>query len=107
MNLPCEHPAESLGGCLDRALRRIVAEIREGLRHGHFKYTLTCDVIGAGRRRLILRAGKHYQFVIPGEECAPADRPKSPGDRHLLDAFASRDPDTHPLGGSANNSNDS
>jgi hypothetical protein len=100
-------PGQDVSGTRDRAVNRILAEIDEGLRHGHFKYTLACDLIGAGRRRLILRAGKHYQFVIPGEECAPADRPKSPRDRRLLDAFASHDPDTHPLGGSANNSNDS
>jgi hypothetical protein len=58
----------------DQAVRRLLAEIREGLRHGYFKYTLTCEVIGHGRRRLELRAGKNYQFVIPAEDCESAAR---------------------------------
>jgi hypothetical protein len=53
----------------DRALTRVLAEIHAGLRHGYFEYTLTCEVIGRGRRRLVLHAGKNYQFVIPAEEC--------------------------------------
>src|SRR6266508_2764864 len=54
---------------LDRALQRIVAEIHEGLRHGFFSYSLDCEVVGQERRRLTLRAGKSYQFVIPQEQC--------------------------------------
>lgn len=71
-------------GNVERALRHVLAEIRDGLRHGHFEYVLTCEVIGQGRRRLVLRAGKSYQFVLPVEECATdrtdrADR--DPGDQ--------------------------
>jgi hypothetical protein len=55
-------------------LRRVVAEIAEGLRHGYFEYTLSCDMTGHGRRRLVLRAGKHYQFVLPAEDCESAAR---------------------------------
>ncbi len=57
---------------VDRALRRILAEIHDGLRHGFFELTVTCEVIGQERRRLILRAGKSHQFVIPKEECVRA-----------------------------------
>ena len=53
----------------DRALSRIWAEVHAGLRHGYFSFTLTCDVISHGRRRLVLHAGKNHQFVIPAEEC--------------------------------------
>jgi hypothetical protein len=53
----------------DRALRRILAELHDGLRHGFFELTVTCEVIGQERRRLTLRAGKSHQFVIPKEEC--------------------------------------
>lgn len=56
----------------DRALQRVVTEIREGLRHGYFDYGVSCEVIGQGRRRLQLRAGKNYQFVIPADECEKA-----------------------------------
>ena len=54
---------------VDRALDRVLAEIRDGLRHGFFELTLTCEVVGQERRRLTLQAGKSYQFVIPKDEC--------------------------------------
>ena len=57
---------------MDCAFRRVVEEIEAGLRHGYFDFSLSCEVIGQGRRRLHLRAGKNYQFVIPGEECESA-----------------------------------
>jgi hypothetical protein len=53
----------------DRALSRVLAELRDGLRHGYFEYTLTCEVVGQERRRMTLRAGKSYQFVISKDEC--------------------------------------
>ena len=56
-------------GTVDRAIRRILAELHDGLRHGFFEFTLTCEVVGQERRRLTLRAGKSHQFVIPKEEC--------------------------------------
>jgi hypothetical protein len=58
----------------DRALARIIAEIHAGLRHGYFEYTLTCEVLGQGRRRLVLHAGKSYQFLIPADDCQETDR---------------------------------
>jgi hypothetical protein len=61
---------------LERALHRLIAEIQDGLRHGHFEYTLTCEVIGKGGRRLVLHAGKSYQFVIPADDCQETDRQK-------------------------------
>ena len=55
---------------VDQALRRIFHEIQDGLRHGYFEFTVTCEVISQERRRLILQAGKSYQFVIRKEDCA-------------------------------------
>lgn len=63
---------------LDRALQRVLAEIHDGLRHGHFEFSLTCEVVSQDRRRLTLRAGKSYQFLIPEADCVP--RGTSPGD---------------------------
>jgi hypothetical protein len=57
----------------DRALQRIVAEIVDGLRHGYFEFRVTCEVIGSGRRRVVLHAGKTYQFVIPAGGCERVD----------------------------------
>ncbi|SRR6266508_888065 len=64
-----DQPPESPLGAEDRALSRILAEIYDGLRHGFFEYVLTCEIVGQERRRLTLRAGKGYQFVIPQEQC--------------------------------------
>ncbi len=65
----------------DRALHRIVAEIMDGLRHGYFEFRVTCDVIGQGRRRLVLHAGKSYQFVIPADDTDDLDAGSGIGDR--------------------------
>jgi hypothetical protein len=54
---------------IDCALNRVLAELHDGLRHGFFEFTITGEVVGQERRRLTLRAGKSYQFVIPKEEC--------------------------------------
>ena len=64
-NVPADHQIPTIA----RALGRVVAEIHDGLRHGFFEFTLTCEVVGQERRRLTLRAGKNHQFVIPKEEC--------------------------------------
>jgi hypothetical protein len=57
------------GSNFDRALCRVLAEIQDGLRHGHFDFRLTSEVITQERRRFTLRAGKSHQFVIPKDEC--------------------------------------
>jgi len=54
---------------IDRAISRLLAEIYDGLRHGFFEFTLTCEIVGQERRRLTLRAGKSHQFLLPKEEC--------------------------------------
>ena len=54
---------------IDRAISRVLAEIHDGLRHGFFEFTVTCEIVGQGRRRLTLRAGKNHQFLLPKEEC--------------------------------------
>jgi hypothetical protein len=60
------------GTPIESALKRILSEILEGLRHGHFEYTLCCELIGNGRRRLTLHAGKNHQFLIPADDCVSA-----------------------------------
>ena len=59
----------AMGCCatLPRPQQRVT--IRDGLCHGYFEFALTCEVIGQERRRLTLRAGKSYQFVIAKEDC--------------------------------------
>lgn len=51
-----------------RAMEKLKAEIRDGLGHGFFELSIACEVIGKGKRRLTIRAGKSYQFVIGEDE---------------------------------------
>jgi hypothetical protein len=77
---------ERAASSADRALRRIVAEIANGLRHGYFDFRLTCEVIAHGRRRLVLHAGKSYQFLLAAEECTPSTVTGDPRHADALDA---------------------
>ena len=67
-------PTHAGTSAMDHALRRVVAEIHDGLRHGFFELTLTCEIVSDDRRRLTVRAGKSYQFVIPKEDCMRSAR---------------------------------
>jgi hypothetical protein len=75
------HGSSGLTDRLERALQHVLAEIHAGLRHGYFEYTLSCEVTSQGRRCLLLRAGKHYRFVIPADECESTARPGDPCNR--------------------------
>lgn len=52
---------------MDRAWDKLKEELTQGLRHGFFEYTLTCET-QAGKRRLTLIAGRSYRFSIPDSE---------------------------------------
>ena len=70
-------PAQEIASAptIDRAIRRVLTELHDGLRHGHFEFTVVCEVISQERRRLIVKVGKSYQFVIPKAECAQSTVP--------------------------------
>ena len=53
---------------LESALARVVGELREGLLHGFFDYSMSCEVVRGGKRRFTLRAGKSHRFVISEDE---------------------------------------
>ena len=36
----------------------------EGIKHGHFDYSITCEIGTGGRRLLIVKAGKSHKFSI-------------------------------------------
>jgi hypothetical protein len=63
---------------LEAALQRVLAEIHAGLRHGYFEYTVTCEIVNQGKRKFVLRAGKHYQFVIGAKECESGGKAGDP-----------------------------
>ena len=71
---------------LHAAVQRVLNEIGTGLQHGYFEYTLTCEIVNQGKRKLVLRAGKHYQFLVAAEECETG---REAGDPHYEGAGTS------------------
>jgi len=57
---------------LDRALQFLERSIRDGVEHGHFEFTIRCEVANGDRRRLTIACGKSHQFVIRPEELREA-----------------------------------
>ena len=50
------------------ALRHIEKVVTEGLRHGFFDCSITCEITNGGKRQLIIRAGTAHKFTIPKDE---------------------------------------
>jgi hypothetical protein len=48
------------------ALELIESLLVEGLKHGHFDYSVICELGTNGRRLLIVKAGKSHKFTIEG-----------------------------------------
>ena len=42
--------------------------IVDGVSHGFFECTVACEVMKGRKRRLTIKAGKSYQFILPQEE---------------------------------------
>jgi hypothetical protein len=53
----------SLEGLMDK----IMAELVDGIRHGHFDISISGTVTRGDRVEVILRAGKNHRFLIPRE----------------------------------------
>ncbi len=53
---------------LAKALSRVEQEILAGLRHGHFKMDIECEMITGEKRRIIIDAGKKHKFIIAENE---------------------------------------
>mgnify|MGYP000883461050 CR=1 FL=1 len=61
------HPAPSCPE-LEKAFARLRQEIYAGIRHGFFDLAVTCELIPERKRRLTIKAGKSYRFVISEQE---------------------------------------
>ena len=55
-------------GQLREALDRLEGLVVDGLRHGFFDYSISCEVTNGGKRQLVIRAGKSHKFTIPEDE---------------------------------------
>ena len=56
------------GGQLCEALDRLRSLVVDGLKHGFFDYSISCEIGNKGRRQLVIRAGKSHKFTIPEDE---------------------------------------
>ena len=90
-----QHLDDDDGGARHRVLARLLAEVHDGLRHGYFEFRVTCEVIGGGRRRVVLHAGKTYQFVLPAESCTATKPPDDPQHAAAVDRDSPRTGVTH------------
>jgi len=53
---------------LSEALARIEQILVAGLRHGHFRCSITGEVSNNKRRELVVEAGMSHKFIIPFDE---------------------------------------
>jgi hypothetical protein len=53
---------------ITEALAHLEKVVMEGLRHGFFECSITCEIGKGGKRQLVIRAGKSSKFTIPEEE---------------------------------------
>ncbi len=58
------------GPQLHEALSYLEGIVRDGVRHGFFSYTVTCEVGRNQRREIIIKNGKSRKFTIPEAEIA-------------------------------------
>ncbi|MEC5325215.1 MULTISPECIES: hypothetical protein [unclassified Aurantimonas] len=62
------HAREVGGPQLREALEQIGEVVLDGLRHGHFRCSITSGIGKGNRRDLVIEAGKSHKFTIPEEE---------------------------------------
>ena len=61
---PRPYASASAGHQLRDALELLTRLVLDGVKHGHFEYSVTCETAKQGRRLLIVRAGKNHKFSI-------------------------------------------
>jgi hypothetical protein len=53
---------------VDCALAKLREVVLQGLEHGFFECTVVGDIIQGQKRRLLIKAGKSFQFMITADE---------------------------------------
>jgi hypothetical protein len=59
---------QSGGPQFREARDRLVQIVLDGLRHGHFRCSISSGIGKGNRRELVIEAGKSHKFTIPEEE---------------------------------------
>ena len=57
-----------LNNKLSEALQTLREVVLEGLEHGHFEYSIRCEMKSGDKRSLVIIAGKSYKFLIPPDD---------------------------------------
>lgn len=52
-------------GQIREVLDHLEGIVIEGLKHGFFDCSITCEITSGGKRHLVIRGGKSYKFTIP------------------------------------------
>ena len=63
-----QNPGDDCSGQVREALDHLRGLVVDGLKHGFFDYSISCEVGNKGRRQLVIRAGKSRKFTIPEED---------------------------------------
>ncbi len=63
-----QNPGNGCGGQVREALDRLRGLVVDGLRHGFFDYSISCQIVNGGKRQLVIRAGKSHKFTIPEDD---------------------------------------
>ncbi len=50
------------------ALDRLRSLVVDGLKHGFFDYSISCQIVNGSKRQLVIRAGKSHMFTIPEDD---------------------------------------
>ena len=63
-----QEPRQGCGHQVREALNCLHGLVVDGLRHGFFDYSITCEIGNGGKRQLVIRAGKSHKFTIPEDD---------------------------------------
>ena len=63
-----QNPGNGYGGQVREALDRLRSLVVDGLKHGFFDYSISCQIVNGGKRQLVIRAGKSHKFTIPEDD---------------------------------------
>ena len=63
-----QNPDSGYGGQVREALDCLRGLVVDGLKHGFFDYSISCEIGNKGRRQLVIRAGKSHKFTIPEDD---------------------------------------
>lgn len=53
---------------LNAAIEKLTSEVLEGLDHGFFDISVSCELVNGRKRKLTIKAGKSYRFTISQED---------------------------------------